>query len=173
MSVIWTRKMRGSLTITPLALAALLSLTASQAKAQDSTNTFSQEVPEQAITFPTVNPYTEASGSMTITFSGVFHATRLTEPIGSEISRITGSQRGTFTFIPDDPSQLTISGKFRFSLGGKTQPHSEVIHLAFRMDGMTLDGSRITFVQTERAVVSESGLDISFGKTQVVAPAAN
>lgn len=154
-----------------LALASLLGLTASQAMAQDDANTFSKEVPEQAITFPTVNPYTKASGSMTLTFSGVFHATRLIEPTGLEISRITGGQKGTFTFVPDDPSQPTISGKFRFGLGGKTQANTDMIQFAFTMDGMAQDGSAVSFLQTERAVVGEGSVDISFGNTERVVEA--
>jgi hypothetical protein len=136
--------------------------------AQEEANTFSQEVPEQTITFATVNPYSKASGSMTITFSGVFHATRLTEPTGLEISRITGGQRGTFTFVPDDPSQPTITGSFRFGLAGKPQPQTGTITFAFRMNGKAQDGSAVIFLQFERAVVSEGALDISFGKTERV-----
>jgi hypothetical protein len=136
--------------------------------AQEEANTFSQEVPEQTITFPTVNPYSKASGSMTITFSGVFHATRENEPTGLEISRITGGQRGTFTFVPDDPSQPTITGSFRFSLAGKPQPQTGTITFAFRMNGKAQDGSAVIFLQFERAVVSEGAPDISFGKTERV-----
>jgi hypothetical protein len=143
-------------------------LTASQALAQDDGNTFSKNVPEQTTTFPTVNPYTKVSGSMTIVFTGVFHATRSTESTGLEISRITGGQKGTFTFVPDDPSQPTISGRFHFSFAGTPQPHSDVLNFAFRMDSRAPDGSVVTFVQAERAVVSEAGVDISFGKTEPV-----
>lgn len=167
MTVIWKTKIQGSFAIASLALASLLGLTASQAMAQEGANTFSQEVAEQTISFPTVNPYTKAPGSMTITFSGVFHATRLTEPTGSGISRVTGGQRGTFTFVPDDSSQPTISGRFRFSLAGKTQPQTDTIHFAFTMDGMAQDGSLIRFVQTERALVTEGIVDVSFGRTEV------
>ena len=169
MGIIWKRKIQ-ALAITSFAFASLLGLTASQSMAQEDANTFSKEVPEQTITFPTVNPYTKVSGSMTITFSGVFHAARLTGPIGSAI---TGGQRGTFTFVPDDPSQATISGRFGFSLAGKTQPDTDKITFAFMMDGIAQDGSPVSFVQTERAVVSEGGLDISFGSTDRVVPANN
>ena len=105
---------------------------------------------------------------MTIVFSGVFHATRGAGTTGLEISRITGGQQGTFAFVPDDPSQPTISGKFRFTLTGKPQPQTETINFAFRMDGLATDGTRVSFVQLERAVVSEGSLEISFGNTQQV-----
>jgi hypothetical protein len=167
MTIILKRKIHGSFAIASLALASLLGLTASQAMAQEGANTFSQEVAEQTISFPTVNPYTKAPGSMTITLSGVFHATRLPEPAGSGISRISGGQRGTFIFVADDPSQPTISGRFRFSLAGKTQPHTDRIDFAFTMDGMAEDGSVVRFVQTERAIVTEGNVDVSFGSTEV------
>jgi hypothetical protein len=171
MRTVWKRKIRRSIALSSLTLALLLGLAASQAMAQDSANTFSQDVPEQTITFPTVNPYTKAPGSMTITFSGVFHATRLTEPAGLEISRITGGQRGTFTFVPDDSSQPTITGRFHFSLAGKPQPHTGTITFAFRMNGKAPDGSAVIFLQFERAVVTEGSPDISFGKTDRIAGA--
>ena len=166
MSAIRKIKNQEFLGIISLVLALFLSLTASQAMAQDDANTFTKNVPEQTMTFPTVNPYTKGSGSMTIVFTGVFHATKPAEITGSELSRITGRQKGTFTFVPDDPSQPTISGRFHFSLTGTPQPHSDALNFAFRMDGLAPDGSLVTFVQTERAVVSEAGIDISFGKTE-------
>ncbi len=173
MKVIRNRKIQGSLAIISLALLSLLCSTASRTMAQDEPNSFSQEVPEKTITFATVNPYTKASGSMTITFSGVFHATRENEPTGLEMSRVTGGQRGTFSFVPDDPSQPTITGRFHFSLAGKPQPHTDTINFAFRMDGMAPDGSAVSFVQSERAVVTEGSPDISFGKTDRVAGASD
>ena len=172
MGIIWRRKIQ-TLAITSFAFASLLGLTASQSMAQDDPNTFSKEVPEQTITFPSVNPYTKVSGSMTIVFSGVFHATRLTEPMESGISRITGGQRGTFTFTPDGSSQPTMSGGFRFTLSGNTQRDTGKINFAFVMEGMAQDGSAVSFVQTETAVISEAACDISFGSTDPVGPANN
>ena len=168
MKLIWSGKIQGCLSITMLALVVLLGVTASQARTQDDANTFSKDVPEQTMTFSTVNPYTRISGSMTIVFAGVFYATRTSESAGSEISRITGRQQGTFSFVPDDSSQPTISGRFHFKLAGQPQPHSDGLEFAFRMTGKAPDGSMFTFVQSERAVISEGGVVISFGKTDGV-----
>src|SRR5260221_97849 len=112
----------------------VLLMIATNAQAQDE-YTFSRDVPEQTITFPAVNPYTNVPGSMTITFSGVFHANRLTEPLRLGTSDITGNQKGRFTFIPDDASQPTINGKFRFGLGGATPPQTEKIEIYIRLEG--------------------------------------
>jgi hypothetical protein len=159
-------KLLQSFRIKSLALAFFLSLNASQALAQDDSNTVSKNFPEHTMSFATVNPYTKVAGSMTIVFTGLFHATKPAEITGQEFSRITGNQKGTFTFVPDDPSQPTISGQFHFNFAGTPQPHSDSLNFAFRMEGLAPDGSRVTFVQTERAVVGEAGVDISFGKTE-------
>lgn len=151
-----------------LSLAFLLCLTASKAVAQEDPNTISREVPEQTITFSTVNPYTKVSGTMTIVFSGVFHLTRPTEEAQSGTSRVAGGQMGTFTFVPDDQSQPTINGRFRFRLAGRTQPRTNAIHFVFRMNGVASDGSAFVFLQSERAVVNDEGCDISFGETRAV-----
>jgi hypothetical protein len=154
--------------LTSLSLAFLLCLTASNTVAQEDPNTISREIPEQTITFSTVNPYTKVTGTMTIVFSGVFHLTRPTEDAQSGTSRVTGGQLGTFTFVPDDQSQPTISGKFRFRLSGWTQPRTNAILFVFRMNGVASDGSAFVFLQSERAVVHDEGCDISFGETRAV-----
>lgn len=151
-----------------LSLAFVLCLTASSALAQDDPNTISREVPEQTITFTTTNPYTKASGKMTIVFSGLFYITMNAEDAQSSTSRVTGGQVGTFTFVPDDPSQPTVNGSFRFRLAGRTQPRSNEVHFAFSMTGVALDGSRFTFVQFERVLIKEDSLEISFGETRAV-----
>ncbi len=145
---------------------ALTIATSVQVQAQEPEYTFSKDVPQQTATFLTINPYTKASGSMTITFSGVFQAKRLNgfRQIGT--SYISGDQNGTFVFAPDDPSQPTISGKFRFGLSGETYPQTDTIDFYFKMDGTTQDGSPVTFIQGEQAVVSEGALVITFGKTR-------
>lgn len=155
-----------SLAITLLTSALLFGLTASQALAQGDANTLSQEIAEKKISFSAVNPYTQASGTMTITFGGVFQATKLVETTGSDISHITGLQTGTFDFVPDDTSQPTISGRFRFRFAGTPQPRTGKLHFAFRMKGKTPDGSVFSFIQNELVAVTEEGFDISFGETK-------
>jgi hypothetical protein len=149
-----------------LAFAFLLCFTTSSAIAQDDPNTISREVAEQTITFDSVNPYTKAAGKMTIVFSGVFNFTTAFEDAQSGTSRVAGAQVGTFTFVPDDPSQPPVSGGFRFRLAGRTQPRSNEVHFGFSMAGVAQDGTRFTFVQIERALIKEDGLEISFGETR-------
>jgi hypothetical protein len=33
------------------------------------------------------------------------------------------------------------------------------------MDGVAQDGSRVTFIQDERALITDAGVEITFGKT--------
>ena len=148
----------------------LLSATNTQAQTEA---TFSQQVPEQTITFLSINPYSKATGSMTITFKGIFYATRLTEARGAGILGITGNQSGTFTFVPDDVSQPTIAGTYNFNLSGTTRAHTDTIDFDFRMDGTAPDGSKVTFIQRQRAFVNEGGLDVTFGKTKRLVVAAD
>ncbi len=149
-----------------VALTMLVWLSATQVRAQDNAYTFSKDAPEQTIGFLTTNPYTKASGSMTITLSGAFKANRLTEPMKLGISYISGDQKGTFVFTPDDPGQPTISGKYQFGLSGETFPQTDTIDFFFKMDGAAKDGSRVTFIQGERAMISEGVLVITFGETR-------
>lgn len=151
-----------------LAFAFLLCFTTSSAIAQDDPNTISREVAEQTITFDSVNPYTKAAGKMTIVFSGIFHFTTAIEDAQSGISRVAGSQAGTFTFVPDDPSQPTINGSFRFRLSGQTQKGRDVVDFAFSMTGMAQDGARLTLIQSQRVAIKADGLEISFGETRAL-----
>jgi hypothetical protein len=157
-------KSKYSTAVSSLALALFLFVTATQVIAQDA-STFSREVPNQTITFKTINPYTQAPGSMTIIFDGIFQVSREVGPTGSTVTRIKGGQKGTFTFVPDDSSLATITGKFHFRLGGTPQPESDEINFAFTMNGVGTDGSRVTFVQDERAVITQERAEVSFGKT--------
>jgi len=144
----------------------LIIATSVQAQAQEPEYTFSKDVPEQTATFLTVNPYTKVSGSMTITVDGVFQAKRLNGFRQIGISYITGDQKGTFLFTPDDPNQPTISGKFRFGLSGETYPQTDTIDFYFKMDGTASDGSSVSLIQGEQAMISEGALVITFGKTK-------
>lgn len=146
-----------------LSLGFLLCLTASAAFAQDDPNTISREVPEQTITFDTANPYTKAPGKMTIVFSGGFHFTKGPEDTQAGTTRGIGARAGTFTFVPDDSSQMTVQGKFRFHLSGQMQKGRNVVDFAFTMTGLASDGSTSIFIQSESALLKDGGIEISFG----------
>jgi hypothetical protein len=78
------------------------------AQAETTTTHFSDTVSE-----PDTNPCTGAAGTITETFRGVTHVTGLTDGTGHETTIITG----TFTFVPEDPGQPALTGKFTIRNG--------------------------------------------------------
>ena len=81
-------------------------LTASPAGARATTETV--HVANVTESNPDVNPCSGATGTLTQTYSGVFHSTEL--PNGT--SWFTGTLHGTFSFVPDDSTQPSYAGKF-------------------------------------------------------------
>ena len=116
-------------------LVALISPIAAFAQAQTTTVHFSGTESE-----PDVNPCTGATGTATTTLRGVSHITELPNGTSHETSTATG----TFTFVPDDPSQPTYTGHATFWDGenftGKTFTATFTGHVNVR----GTDGSKIT-----------------------------
>jgi hypothetical protein len=71
----------------------------------------------ETVTFPDVNPCTGVTGTTTDTFKGVTHVTELPDGSFHETTTVTDS----FTFVPDDPSQPTYTGKSTL-WDGETRP---------------------------------------------------
>jgi hypothetical protein len=55
-----------------------------------------------------VNPCSGVRGTQTIDFSSVLHFTA----VDNDAFHVTGTLTGTFTFVPEDPSQPTYTGHF-------------------------------------------------------------
>lgn len=145
-----------------LACVVLLGVLTSTAAAQDGVNTLSHDVAEKTVTFAAVNPYTDAAGTMSITFKGEFRADKVVGAAKLEVSRVSGFQSGTFEFVPDDSAQPRINGRFRFRFSGQPQPHMTTIHLAFRIYGRTPDGSVVGFLQKQEVTITEDSVEIKF-----------
>jgi hypothetical protein len=60
-----------------------------------------------------VNPCSGAPGTLTIVFSGVIHTTDLEDGT----LYVTGTTTGTVTFVPDDPSQPSLTGSLAERFG--------------------------------------------------------
>lgn len=110
--------------------------------------------------FPSPNPCTGTPGSVTITFNGVFHVTTL----ANGTFWATGTQTGTFTFTPDDPTQLSASGRFTswFGDNNNLQNGSETSILSVR--GTNSDGTTFVAHDVAHLSVSASGITLSFDK---------
>lgn len=105
------------------------------AQAQTTTSHFSDTVSE-----PDTNPCTGAAGTITETFHGVTHVTGLPDGTGHETTTLTG----TFTFVPDDPSQPALAGKFTIFDGENFNQQNTTataisVFLARGTDGSTAD----------------------------------
>ena len=116
-------------------LVALLIPMAAFAQAETTTVHFSGTESESD-----VNPCTGATGTAITTLRGVSHITELPNGTSHETTTVTG----TFTFVPDDPSQPTYTGHATFwdgeNFNGKTIAVTFTGHVNVRGS----DGSHIT-----------------------------
>jgi hypothetical protein len=117
-------------------LVALLTPMAALAQAETTTTHFSDTE-----SYEDVNPCTGAPGTTTETFKGVTHLTELPDGSFHETTTVTSS----LTFVPDDPSQPTYTGKTGFWAGANlsSQNNFTSTYTAhFIVKGS--DGSRLT-----------------------------
>jgi hypothetical protein len=89
---------------------------------------------------PDVNPCTGATGTATQTLRGVEHVTEL--PNGT--SHVTSTVTGSFTFVPDDPSQPTYTGHATFWDGENVNGKAFTTTFTGHVNVRGTDGSRIT-----------------------------
>jgi hypothetical protein len=111
-----------------------------------------------------VNPCTGAPGTLTLTYNGVFHVTQLTSGIGAGTFWATGTQTGTFTFVPFDASQPTYTGRFTAWFGDNDNLRNDAETSTLRVRGIGSDGSVLRFHVVEHMSVSASGVTLTFEK---------
>jgi len=137
-----------SLLLLPLLL---LGLTAGPALAQaTSTTTPFHGVTEE---FQDVNPCTGDPASIQITYNGVFHFS--TAANGSE--HVTGTQTGTFSLTPLDPTLPSYTGHFTMWFGGNLNSRTEGFWVTFNVKGTGSDGSTLSFNAVEQLHISATG----------------
>lgn len=110
------------------------------------------------------NPCTGAPGTITLTYNGVFHVTYLTSGQGAGTSWATGTQTGSFNFVPSDSSLPTYTGHFTTWFGDENNLQNGVEHSTFTVHGTGSDGSTLIFHDTSHMSVSASGITLSFDK---------
>ena len=125
---------------------------------------FTQTFHNATDSFPSPNPCTGASGTVSVIYNGVFHVTTLTSGIGAGTFWATGTQTGTFTFTPNDPTQPSFTGRFTawFGDNNNLKNGSETSTMSIRGTGS--DGSTLTFHEVMHASVSASGVVNTFDK---------
>jgi hypothetical protein len=89
---------------------------------------------------PDVNPCTGATGTSTQTARGVTHITELPNGTSHETTTVTG----TFTFVPNDPSQPTYTGHFTFWDGENFNSKTFTATFTGLVNLRGSDGSRLT-----------------------------
>ena len=115
---------------------------------------------------PDRNPCSGATGTVSMTYSGVFHSTVL--PNGT--SWFTGTLHGTFSFVPDDSTQPSYAGKFTTWFGDENNLRNEVEHETFRGKLLGTDGSTLMVHETAHMGTSASGMSFSFDKLRFTCP---
>ena len=103
---------------------------------------------------PVVNPCTGAPGTLTaIAANEVFHVTFFTV---SDEFWVTGTDEGTATFTPDDPSGVSASGHFAAWFGESFNEKNDVQHDTDTFNLQGTDGSHL--VAHETSHLSTNGL---------------
>ena len=87
-----------------------------------------------------INPCTGEPGTLTETIKGVTHVTEL--PNGTRHETTTGT--GTFTFVPEDPSQPTYTGRETFWNGQNFNGKTFTLTFTAHVTATGSDGSRLT-----------------------------
>ena len=134
----------------------LVAVAAPSATAQ--ATSFTETVQGVTETFPEINPCSGATGTVTVTYNGIFHVTE--DPQGG--FHITGTQTGTFTFVPDDASEPSFTGRFTTWFGGNVSTNTDGFWTTFRVRGTGSDGSTLLFNAVEQIHVSNGEVRVEF-----------
>jgi hypothetical protein len=120
--------------------------------------TQTQHFPTTSQSFATTNPCTGGTGTVTETIKGVSHTT-----IANGIVHFTNTFEGTFVFVPDDPSQATVTGHITNWDGGSFDVSAGVgvDRFTLNFNGTGTDGSHVQFHANAYATVDANGNPIS------------
>jgi hypothetical protein len=102
--------------------------------------TDTQTVHNATQTFPTGSLCGTPSGTVTITYNGVFHIN--VNKAGD--FWVTGTQEGWFVLVPDDATMPTFEGHFATWFGESDNNRNDVQHDTFNARGTATDGSGAT-----------------------------
>jgi hypothetical protein len=144
--------------VSGLVAVAFLALIAAPAAARATSQTF--HFHNETDSFPTDNPCSGVPGTVTVTFNGVVHMTTL----DSGAVHGTETMTGTFSFVPDDPSQPSYTGRFTSWDGFNANSQNFTATATFRVRGTGSDGSTLTFHDNAHFSVSATGVTISFDR---------
>jgi hypothetical protein len=102
------------------------------------------------------NPCTGQPGTVTaIATNEVFHVTFFTN--GDE-AWVTGTDEGTATFTPDNPSGVSASGHFASWFGESANNQNDVQHDIFNLSLHNTDGSHVLVHATDHLSTNAAGV---------------
>jgi hypothetical protein len=112
---------------------------------------------------PVVNPCSGAPGTVTaIAANEVFHVTFFTV---SDEFWVTGTDEGTVTFTPDDPSGVSASGHFASWFGESFNQKNDVQHFTNTFNLLGTDGSHLVVHETAHLSTNAMGdVTVNFDK---------
>ena len=120
----------------------------------------------QLFSDPVTNPCTGEPGTLTaIAANEVFHITFFTN--GDELW-VTGTDEGTITFTPDNPSGVSLSGHFVAWFGESLNEKNDVQHdtNTFHLTGS--DGSHVAIHETSHLSTNAKGVvTVNFDKNSM------
>jgi hypothetical protein len=116
---------------------------------------------------PSTNPCTGAPGTVTaIAANEVFHVTFFTT--GPEFW-VTGTDEGTATFTPDNPSGASASGHFVSWFGESFNNKNDVQHATDTFNLRGSDGSHVVMHETFHLSINAAGVvTASFDKVNLI-----
>lgn len=161
---IWKRVSLSAAATSVAAIALLLLPLSTASAAGAGAVSFTQTFHNAVQSFPFPNPCTGASGTVTLTFNGVFHVTELTSGQGAGTDWATGTMTGNFVFTPDDPTQPSFTGHFTTWFGESDNLRNGVQTSIFVIHGTGSDGSTLDFHEVTHLSVSATGITVFFDK---------
>ena len=120
---------------------------------------------------PVTNPCTGEPGTFTaIAANEVFHVTFFTN--GDEFW-VTGTDEGTVTFTPDNPSGVSLSGHFAAWFGESFNDKNDVQHFTNTFNLKGSDGSHVVVHETAHLSTNANGVvTVNFDKNSMRASCA-
>lgn len=94
--------------------------------------------------FARTQPCTGETGTVYIEVNGVFEVVEFTSGPHAGSLWLSGTEAGTFRFVPDDASQPTYEGRYAFHFNVHDEPGADEFTLAFNVHGDGSDGSTVT-----------------------------
>jgi hypothetical protein len=112
-----------------------------------------------------LNTCSGVEGTFTRTFNGAIQT--VSRPDGSTLFR--GRIRADdATFVPDDPSEPTYTGRETVQVSSVTSNASDVVTFVLHFWASGTDGSSVMFEETEHMTLNDSGEALEFEKPVVV-----